>query len=67
MIVLVQLSKKRKDYTVIVIVSTVMPLAGEQELIPHLEHVTGKKIGKDFGYVYNPEFIAIGSVIRDFF
>ncbi len=51
----------------IVIVSTVMPLAGEQELIPHLEHVTGKKIGKDFGYVYNPEFIAIGSVIRDFF
>ncbi|GAB6888658.1 UDP-glucose/GDP-mannose dehydrogenase family protein [Desulfothermus okinawensis JCM 13304] len=58
--------KKRKDYTVIVIVSTVMPLAGEQELIPHLEHVTGKKIGKDFGYVYNPEFIAIGSVIRDF-
>jgi UDPglucose 6-dehydrogenase len=31
-----------------------------------LEQESGKKCGPDFGLCYNPEFIALGSVIRDF-
>ena len=31
-----------------------------------LEARTGKKVGEEIGYAYNPEFIALGSVIRDF-
>ena len=31
-----------------------------------LERTSGKRVGRDFGLCYNPEFIALGSVIRDF-
>jgi UDPglucose 6-dehydrogenase len=31
-----------------------------------LEKESGKRCGKDFGLCYSPEFIALGSVIRDF-
>ena len=31
-----------------------------------MEATSGKKCGKDFGLCYSPEFIALGSVIRDF-
>jgi len=58
--------KKKKDFVIIDIVSTVMPGSGEHELIPYIERLTEKKVGCDIGYVYNPEFIAIGSVIKDF-
>ena len=33
--------------------------------LPALEKFSGKKCGPDFGLCYNPEFIALGSVIRD--
>jgi UDPglucose 6-dehydrogenase len=33
---------------------------------PFLEERSGKRSGVDFGLCYNPEFIALGSVIRDF-
>jgi UDPglucose 6-dehydrogenase len=32
-----------------------------------LERASGKRCGKDFGLCYNPEFIALGTVIRDFY
>jgi UDPglucose 6-dehydrogenase len=31
-----------------------------------LEKASGKQVGRDFGLCYGPEFIALGSVIRDF-
>jgi UDPglucose 6-dehydrogenase len=34
-------------------------------VLPLLERVSGKKCGEDFGLCYNPEFIALGSVIQD--
>lgn len=56
------LSRKNK-FHVVVIVSTVMPTSTDEEIIPLLEKASGKKIGIDFGVCYNPEFIALGSVI----
>ena len=43
-----------------------MPETTRKEVIPTLEAASGKKISIDFGICYNPEFIALGSVIHDF-
>jgi len=61
-----QALKKKNGYHVIVLTSTVLPGATRQGLMPILEEESGKKCGPDFGLCYNPEFIALGSVIRDF-
>ncbi len=53
-------------YRLVVLCSTVMPGTTGGELLPLLESVSGKRCGPDFGLCYNPEFIALGSVIRDF-
>jgi UDPglucose 6-dehydrogenase len=45
--------------------STTTPGDCEKVLIPMLEAELGGKVGEAFGFVYNPEFIAIGSVLRD--
>lgn len=58
--------KKKNGYHVIVLTSTVLPGAMRHGLLPVLEQASGKKCGPDFGLCYNPEFIALGSVIRDF-
>lgn len=57
---------KKKDYHVIVLTSTVLPGSMRYGLLPVLEQESGKKCGRDFGLCYSPEFIALGSVIRDF-
>ena len=57
---------KMADFPVVAVVSTVMPGSGTDVFIPLLEEMSSRKAGTDFGYAYNPEFIAIGSVIRDF-
>ena len=57
---------KKKDYHVIVLTSTVLPGSMRYGLLPILEQESGKKCGRDFGLCYSPEFIALGSVIRDF-
>ena len=56
----------KKDYHTVVLTSTVLPGATRLGLLPILEKESGKKCGPDFGLCYNPEFIALGSVIRDF-
>lgn len=60
------LKELNKKYHLFVITSTVSPGITEQTLIPLIEAVSGKKLNKDFGVCYNPEFIALGSVINDF-
>jgi UDPglucose 6-dehydrogenase len=57
--------RKKKEWHLVVLSSTVMPGCTEGVLLPALENHSGKKCGKDFGLCYNPEFIALGSVIRD--
>ncbi|MFZ6015905.1 MAG: UDP-glucose dehydrogenase family protein [Patescibacteria group bacterium] len=56
---------RKSDFHVIVLTSTVLPGASEKDIIPVLENLSGKKCGVDFGYCYNPEFIALGSVIKN--
>jgi len=57
--------KLKDDYHLIALTSTVMP--GDTIKLKNLiEEISGKVAGKDFGICYNPEFIALGSVIRDF-
>ena len=58
--------KNKNTYHTVVLTSTVLPGACRYGLLPVLEKESGKKCGKDFGLCYNPEFIALGSVIRDF-
>lgn len=58
--------RKKNTYHVVVMTSTVLPGATRYGLMPILEEESGKKCGPDFGLCYNPEFIALGSVIRDF-
>ncbi|MEI6810106.1 MAG: nucleotide sugar dehydrogenase, partial [bacterium] len=56
----------KKDYHNVVLTSTVLPGATRHGLMPIIERESGKKCGRDFGLCYSPEFIALGSVIRDF-
>lgn len=55
--------KEKSDFHLVVLTSTVTPGSNEKDIIPALESKSGKKCGKDFGFCYNPEFIALGSVI----
>ncbi|MFQ5890950.1 MAG: UDP-glucose dehydrogenase family protein [Gemmatimonadota bacterium] len=53
-------------YHLVVVTSTVLPGAIEQEVKPVLERHSGARCGVDFGLCYNPTFVALGSAIRDF-
>ena len=57
--------RKKQDWHLVVLSSTVMPGSTGGKLLPALEAHSGKKCGEGFGLCYNPEFIALGSVIRD--
>jgi UDPglucose 6-dehydrogenase len=57
--------KDKNDFHIVVLTSTVMPGSTETVIKPILEKASGKKCGVDFGLCYNPEFIALGSVIKD--
>jgi UDPglucose 6-dehydrogenase len=55
----------RDAYHVVVVASTVMPGSCEGEIRPALESASGRRVGETLGLCYSPEFIALGSVIRD--
>ncbi len=56
----------KDNFHVVDVVSTVMPGSCEKFFKPLLEELSGKVCGEGFGLVYNPEFIALGSIIQDF-
>jgi UDPglucose 6-dehydrogenase len=57
--------RRSTRYHLVVITSTVMPGATGGEIRRALEQHSGRRVGGDVGLCYNPEFIALGSVIRD--
>ena len=57
--------RHKTDYHLAVLSSTVMPGSTGGIVRPLLEEISGKRCGRDFGLCYNPEFIALGSVVHD--
>jgi UDPglucose 6-dehydrogenase len=56
---------KKSTYHLVVITSTVIPGSTDGEIKQALEKASGKQVGPHLGLCYNPEFIALGSVIRN--
>lgn len=57
--------RKCDHYHVVNITSTVMPGSTGGEIRAALEKTSGRQVGENLGLTYNPEFIALGSVVRD--
>lgn len=51
--------RDKKDRHIFVLKSTVTPGTTEDLIIPIIEKHSGKTVGKDFGVVYNPEFLTV--------
>jgi UDPglucose 6-dehydrogenase len=56
----------KNSFHLVVVTSTVMPGSTGGEIKSALERASGKRCGEGFGLCYSPEFIALGTVIRDF-
>lgn len=57
--------KKKKNYHLIVVKSTVVPGTTEKTVKPIIERHSGERCGVDFGLCMNPEFLRQGSAIHD--
>ena len=57
--------RSKADYHVVSVTSTVMPGSTNGEIRTALEAASGRKVGENVGLCYNPEFVALGSVVRD--
>ncbi len=58
--------RSKSQFHLVCLTSTVLPGMTGGEVLETLERASGKQAGRDFGLCYSPEFIALGSVIRDF-
>lgn len=58
--------EQKKKHHVVVFRSTMLPGSMESVIIPILEGISNRKVGKDIGLVYNPEFLREGTAIHDF-
>ena len=57
--------RRKESYHLVVIRSTIMPGDTETVVRGVLEQASDKDCGPDFGLCYNPEILALGSVIHD--
>jgi UDPglucose 6-dehydrogenase len=57
--------RRKTGYHVVVITSTVMPGSTGGEIRASLEAHSRRSVGPTLGLCYSPEFIALGSVVRD--
>lgn len=60
-----QALRKKAGYHILNITSTVMPGATGGAVKNALEKSSGRRVGDDVGLCYNPEFVALGSVVHD--
>ena len=58
--------KEKKSSHLFIISSTVMPGSINESFISIIEKYSGKKLNRDFGVCYDPDFVALGKVIYDF-
>ena len=58
--------KSKKSAHLFVISSTVVPGSTEKTFIPIIEQFSGKKYRRDFDVCFDPDFVALGTVVRDF-
>jgi UDPglucose 6-dehydrogenase len=58
--------RSKSEFHLVCLTSTVLPGMTGGPVWEALERASGKQGGRDFGVCYSPEFIALGSVIRDF-
>jgi UDPglucose 6-dehydrogenase len=57
--------KRKENYYVVVVRSTVAPGTTEEVIIPILGK-WGRRAGTDFGMCVNPEFLRVGNAVQDF-
>lgn len=57
----------KKNKQIIIIVSTINPGDMSEKISIYLSNLLNLKYNQDFFLIYNPEFIALGSVLRDLF
>lgn len=57
--------RRKSHYHVVVVTSTVMPGSMGGPIREALERSSGRTVGPELGLCYNPEFIALGSVVRN--
>jgi len=58
--------RKKKEYHIVAIRSTVLPSTTRLRIIPLLERYSQLKAGEDFGVCINPEFLRQASALTDF-
>jgi GDP-mannose 6-dehydrogenase len=59
--------KKKNQFHLIALRSTVLPGTTETVVIPALEAASGKRAGVDFAVCFHPEFLREGTAVADFF
>lgn len=58
--------KNKNIYHLFIISSTVMPGSIQDSFIPLIENHTGWQLNKEYGICYIPDFVALGTIIKDF-
>src|SRR6266496_2263806 len=61
-----QVLKRKTQFHLVVLRSTVLPGTAQTIVVPALEQSSGKKLGQDFGVCVNPEFMREGTAVADF-
>lgn len=59
--------RHRESYHVVTARSTMLPGTVENTILKEIEYWSGKKAGKNFGVVMNPEFLRESTSIHDFY
>jgi UDPglucose 6-dehydrogenase len=60
------LASSAKSYQVLVVSSTVMPGSTVGSFIPLIESYSGRRLNEGFGLCFDPDFVALGEVLKGF-